>query len=644
VGKPKKAWESMSAAELEAEVRHHNRLYFERLAPEIPDSEFDRLVEMLRRKAPDSPALTELVSDVRPTGVKVRHETSMLSLDKCYGPEALAEWAEKFAGEAIASPKIDGCAVSLRYNAAGKLTCAATRGDGVTGEEITANARRIRAIPQEVGKLARLGTAKGIEVRGEVYMPLSVFARYRGEFANPRNLAAGAVKQKDPAKTADHALSFFAYDLLGTSVAREDEKLKALAGAGFATIEWRRVARDKMQEAFEAFLAKRDAYDFETDGVVFKANEVAEQQRLGVTAHHPRFAIAYKFQGDAGTTTLLDVEWSVSRTGAITPVAIVEPVELSGAKVRRASLHNVGILQQLGVTKGARVLMMRRGGVIPNLESVVEPGKGTVEVPTACPSCGAPTRLEDDVLLCTNSKACVQSKIGELAHFVKTVGIDGFGEKLIARLYEEGIVTDASEFYELTAEELLGIERMGETLAAKLLANVASKRELPLADFLQSLGIRELGKHVARILAGFGALDRVQALTEEELAAVHTIGEVIAHEVVAGLRAKRRLIDKLTRHVKVLAEAPRRASGPLAGQSFLFTGKLLAMERADAQKLVEERGGIAAQSVTKDLDYLVIGDGGGAGSKLAKAKKLAAAGGKVKIIEEKEFVKMAAKK
>ncbi|MFH1829802.1 MAG: NAD-dependent DNA ligase LigA [Pseudomonadota bacterium] len=640
----KKKWEQVSIKELEAEVRKHNRLYFEKAAPEITDLEFDRLVEILRSKAPDSFALTELLSDVLPTGVKVRHEIPMLSLDKCYEEKEILDWADKFKGDVTASPKIDGVAVSIKYDAKGCLVQAATRGDGIEGEDITKNVRRIRSVPRQIGALAKKGR-DGVEVRGEIFMPLSVFAKYKGEFANPRNLAAGAVKHKDPTKTGGYKLSFFAYDLLGADAKTEQEKLKMLKSADFPEMEVHIIERDQMQKAFDYFFSRRETYDFETDGVVFKANEVDEQDRLGATAHHPRYAIAYKFQGDSGTTVLKDVEWSVARTGAITPIAIVEPVELSGAMVGRSTLHNLGILRKLiadGLFKGAKVVMMRRGGVIPHLESVEKPGKEPIKIPSTCPSCGAAVREADDVLYCTNPKACVKSKIGELAHFVKVVGIDGFGEKLIAQLYENGVVTDPSEFYDLTVDELLRMERMGETLAKKLIGNVDANRTIPLDVFLQSLGIRELGKHAAKILAGFGSLKNVMSKTEEELANINTIGPIIAHEVVAGLAAKKGLIDKLIKHVKV--EAHARAEGALEGKSYLFTGKLLTMERSQAQKLVEENGGVAAESVTKDLDFLVVGDGGGAGSKLDKAKKLVASGGKVKVIGEKKFVKMIANK
>ncbi len=625
-------WSKRGTPELEAEVRRHNELYFREHAPEISDEAFDALVEELRRRKPDAAVLTELVSDLRAEGVKVRHETPMLSLDKAYEEKAVADWAAKFDGDLVVSPKVDGVACSLRYGADGELVQAATRGDGVEGEEITSNVRFIRSIPKQIGQ-------GHLEVRGEVYMPLSVFARYEGQFANPRNLAAGAIKQKDARKTGAYELSFFAYDLMGAEVATEAEKYAFLEREGFAVVEWRGVSKAEIQLSYEAIQEKRDAYDFETDGVVFKADRIAEQRRLGVTAHHPRFAIAYKFQGDSGTTRLIDVEWSVSRTGAITPVAVVEPVELSGAKVRRASLHNLAILKALGLTRGATVLMMRRGGVIPHVERVVEAGKGKISIPKRCPSCGAPTEVRDDLLLCTNAKDCARSSVGELAHFVKIVGIDGFGEKHLTQLYDAGVVTDPAEIYELTREELLAMERMGETLAEKLLANIEAKRSIPLLLFLQALGMREVGKHVSKVLAGYGTLERVRALTEEELAAIHTIGPVIAREVVQGLAMRAPLIEKLLRQVTVEEGVPTRIEGVLSGQSVLFTGKLLTMGRSDAQKLVEENGGEAAQSVTKDLDYLVVGDGGGAGSKLAKAEKLIAKGAKVEIISEEEFFK-----
>lgn len=627
-------WDKLSVKELEAAVRHHNELYFAKHRPEIADEEFDRLVETLKKKRPDSPVLREVGSDVGASGAKTfRHKVLMLSLDKCYNEEDLLHWAEKFSGDVIASPKIDGCAVALHYGGSGELKLAATRGSGVEGEVITANARFVRTIPQKIA-------LKNVEVRGEIYMPLSVFKRYAGEFANPRNLAAGAIKQKDPCKTGKYRLAFFAYNLLGARLKTEEAKRKRLAQNKFEVVEWKKISKSEMQKAFDQLYAKRLRQDYETDGVVYKTNDVAEQERLGATAHHPRYAIAYKFQGDSGETVLKDVLWSVSRSGVITPVGLVEPVVLSGATVRRVSLHNYGLAKKMGLTIPAKVLMVRRGGVIPYLEKVIE-GKGkALAAPRRCPSCGSAVEVRDDFLYCTSPKRCAVSAIGMLDHFVKVAGIDGFGKKHLQQLFENGLVEDPADFYELKVEDLLPLERMGETLAKKLIANIQAKRHLPLDIFLRALGIRELGKHVAKILAEFGSLEKISKLSEAELSAIHTLGGKIASIVVEGLKEKKPLMKRLLKQVTLEKAAPKRkAAGPLAGKSFLFTGTLLAMPREKAQALVEEKGGIAASGVSKNLDYLVVG-GGGAGSKLDKVKKLQSAGAKTRILSEGEFFKL----
>lgn len=646
--------EAAEIKRLEREVRRHNKLYFEKNAPEISDYEFDQLVETLKKLKPDSLVLTEIPSEGTKEFRKVRHTSEMLSLDKCYNDEDLWNWAEKFEDDLVVMPKIDGLAVELRYDEKGELILAATRGDGWTGDDITANARMIADIPQKI-------TEGPLEVRGEVFMKLSIFQKYKEDFANPRNLAAGGVKQKDPRKTKEYGLSFLAYDVFRPGLEKETEKFQILDDLGFTLPELWHLAKEQeaLQKIYVHFLERREKYDFETDGVVYRANLVSEQKRLGVTSHHPRWAMAYKFQGDSGTTTLNDVEWTVARTGVITPAGVVDPVQLSGATVTRVSLHNYGLMMKLGLRKGSQVLLIRSGGVIPKLEGVAEAGKGKLfEPPTKCPSCGEPTEVRDDFLYCTNQGAssapsigkadgasprkegCRTTKTRELEHFIKVIEVDGFGEKLVEKLYENGFVLDPADFYALTKENLLELERMGDVLATKLIGNVQAKRELPLDIFLQSLGIREFARHASKLLAKkYGTFTNLKKASEEELSEIHTIGPVIAKEVVSGLEKKKGLIAKLLKQVSLIEgeAAPPEVEGPLSGKKFLFTGSLLAMERGKAEKLVEEKGGEIASGVSKTLDYLVVGDGGGAGSKLEKAQKLQAKGEKVKILSEKEW-------
>lgn len=627
-------------AELERQIRHHNKLYFEKNTPEISDYEFDRLVEKLKKLKPNSSVLSEIPSEGGAKEFKkVRHTSEMLSLDKCYNDEDFASWLEKFEGDVIVMPKIDGLATELRYDEKGQLILAATRGDGMVGEDITANVRMIKDVPQKIA-------AGPAEIRGEIYMRLSVFKKYKEQFANPRNLAAGAVKQKDPQKTKEYGLSFFGYDLRGPEFDSEHEKFKAIGRLGIPTVEFKKVSREliPLKEAYAYFLKRRDEHDYETDGVVYRADSLAEQKRLGVTAHHPRWAIAYKFQGDSGTTTLKDVEWSVARTNVITPVGIVEPVELSGATVTHVTLHNYGLMMKLGLRHGSKVVLIRSGGVIPKLEAVAQAGHGAaLHAPEKCPSCGEPTEVRDDFLYCTNKHGCRAAKMQELEHFIKVIEVDGFGEKLIEKLYDNGFVLDPADFYALKKENLLELERMGDVLATKLIGNVQSKRELTLDVFLRSLGIRELAKHASKLLSKtYGTLERLKAASENELSAIDTIGPVIAKEVVEGLDKKKDLIRKLLKQVTLIEgeAAPPAPTGPFSGKKFLFTGSLLAMERGAAERLMEEKGGEIASGVTKDLDYLVVGDGGGAGSKLDKAKKLQEKGGKVEILAEKDWKKM----
>ncbi len=634
-----KSWLDKSVSELESEIRHHNRLYFQKTRPAISDEEFDRLVERLRILNPASPVLQEIGSDLLPLGKKIEHSSPMLSLDKCYHLDDLMKWAEKLEGEVAASPKIDGLAIAIRYDELGTLKVAETRGDGNKGDEITANLLQVAGVPDRVSEA-------NLEVRGEVYMPLSVFRSFKNNFANPRNLAAGAIKQKDPKKTSDYSLRFFAYELVGRDYQTERENEELLRKLGFHTVEthYAPPERQSLEKIYEDFLARRHLLDYEIDGVVYKASQVEVRNRLGASAHHPRWAIAYKFQGDSGVSFLRAVEWSVSRTGVITPIGIVDPVLLSGATVSRISLHNAGMMNKLGVTLDAEVAVMRRGGVIPHLEKVLHKTPRVVSLPERCPSCDFPTELREDFLYCTNPLGCRQTKLGELKHFVDVLEIDGFGPKLIEQLYDAGYVEEIYDFFSLTPEVLLGLERVGPLLAQKLIGHIQLRRTIPLSLFLQALGITGLGKQISQLLVRhYRNFESLSQATEEDLARVPTVGPIIARHVVEGLQNKKKMLERLLKEIRLEEKANAKA-GQFSGKSFLFTGKMASLSRGDAEKRVEAEGGEIASGVSKDLDFLVIGSEGyqnrQKGQKWLKAEALVQKGAALRIISEEEFLNM----
>jgi len=373
-------------------------------------------------------------------------------------------------------------------------------------------------------------------------------------------------------------------------------------------------------------------------------DSLAEQRRMGETAHHPRYAIAFKFQGDAGISTLRQVEWSVARTGAITPVAIVEPVNLSGVTVSRASLHNVAFIDKLGLSLGAKVTLVRRGGVIPNVENVTEAGSAPVPVPSQCPSCGAAVVRERDFLYCSSPGTCRMAVIGQLAHFASTLDMLGFGDTLLEQAYDAGLLRSLDGFYLLKADDLAKLERRGDKTAKKLIAEVDKKRTLDLAAFLRALGIAELGKNVSSILAHrYRTIDAVLAVTQEELAQTHGIGDTIARAVVTGLAAAAPVIARLREHVQIAHVADDGGSeGPLSGKSFVFTGKMVAFARSEGEKRVRAKGASVHSSVTKDLTYLVKGAdaSGPVSSKEKAAQKLIAQGAPLKILSEDELLAM----
>ncbi len=855
------ALSGLAVAELERLVEYHDYQYWVLDRPVIDDEAFDLLVRRLEDLAPGSEVLERVGGNrADPTlGDKVEHARPMLSLDKCYTAAEFGQWLDLLRGllpewspavgawKMMLTPKIDGVAASLRYDNDGRLILAATRGNGRVGEDFTVNARLIPDIPWQVA-------VPGLEVRGEVYMRRSVFAeKYAEQFANPRNLTAGTLKQKESSRDQILDLSFFAYDALGLDAEREDEKYEQLAALGFSPPEPRSVeVAERVSEAFEELLAARVGWDFDVDGVVVKVMDISRHGPLGATAHHPRNAIAFKFQGDTGFSVLREVHWNVSRTGRITPVSIVDPVFLSGANVSRCSLHNIGIFRAHGLRVGDRVQVTRRGGVIPNLEASLGGGDEVVEIPRLCPSCDRETLLlapqlfvggvrlsrwgtsedalviaddrldiwkpellanihsatnrvarrspnsdkgevfhggdrqykealtwkirgdlegeqrvkdalrplpsvaspgaqlgavlvydpsspashqalaaamdllrdrslrlwvlpvpdghllddaasrewdvlleasnagsvwavlreaaglasfpkawevrtgrihevptadlvalaadlSDDVLVCSGPAACKDAIIGQLLHFARGLGVEGFGPKHLETLFDQGLLRDLPDLFRLRVENLVPLDRMGELLANKLVEEIQGARIQPLSRFLAALGVDELATVVSELLEReVGDLHRVLTLTEAELGAYPQVNFTIAYQVLSGLRRLRPVIDELLEFITIEAPTPAvETSGAFAGQSFVFTGKMATMDRKSAQARVKALGGATPSQVIKDLDYLVVGDDGSPlfgqgrkGSKLIKAEKYNASGGDIEIISETRFNEM----
>ena len=631
-------WRSWDVSKLESEIRGHNQRYWDDQSPSISDYDYDRLVERLRELDPEATLLDHLgPSMVNSVGETVTHAAPMLSLDKCYQEDGLMKWAEKFDGSVIMTPKIDGVACSLRYNARGELYLAATRGDGRQGESITPNVTPMKSVPQKI-------PAQGVEVevRGGVYLPLSAFALLTERFSNPRNAAAGVLKRKDQSQTAQIGLKFFAYDLFGVDRELASERLDLARTWGFDPVPHEVLERDQLQQGYEGYVARRDLLDYEIDGVVYRAERSSEYDRLGATAHHPRGAIAYKLQGESARTILKSVEWGVSRNSILTPVGIVKPVKLSGAMVTRITLHHWGMVQAKELSVGAEVIAMRRGGVIPHLETVVTPGDEPVCAPTQCPQCPklkAPTLVEGDVLYCAYEGVCEPQAAAILRYWVSVTKIEGFGNVWLDILTREGILQTPVDLYTLKARDVLHLDKVGKVRAEKWLESIDQARELPLATFLRALGIQDLGRSASQAIADhYLSLTQVRAAQAEEIASLENFGELTAAHITQGLHNRSELIDTLLTHINVVDAMPAPKSDaplPLSDQSFVFTGTLVKMKRADAQKLVKELGGSTPSSVSAKLSYLVIGDEGKAGSKKSKAEKL-----NVPILSEGEFFKL----
>lgn len=658
------------ADKLRREIRHNEYLYYVLDAPEITDAEYDRMMVRLRELEARYPDSIPADSPTQRVGgrassqfTEVRHLEPLLSLGNVFSAEELRAFDERVrsglpAGskvEYVMEPKIDGLACSLIYEN-GKLVRAATRGDGVVGENVTANVRTIRSIPLTLKVPDGETVPELLDVRGEVYMPRQAFMRLneqraeRGEseFANPRNAAAGSLRQLDPQVTASRSLSFFAYYLVGEGAQpKHSESLALLAHYGFKVSENYKVV-ENIDEAIKYigdFNELRQGLSYDTDGAVIKVNDVYQQRILGATGKDPRWATAYKYPPEQAETTLEDIDWRVGRTGVLTPTAVLTPVKLSGSVISRATLHNENFIRAKDIRIGDRVVINKAGEIIPEvLRVVVEKRTGDekeVEIPSVCPECGwrVERQGEEAAIRCTNPHCPALGREG-LIHFVSrdAMNIDGCGPSVINALLDAGLVRDAADLYSLRKDDLLKLERMGEKSADNLLAALAESKKNELDKLLFALGIRHVGAKVARILATeFGSMEKLQQAQPEELAQIRDIGDKIAESVVTWLNvpANIDLVERLAAAGLTMTFTPpaSQEDNPFFGKTLVFTGTMPTLGRAEAKTMAQDVGAKVSGSVSKKTDYVIAG--AEAGSKLEKAQQLG-----VTVIDEAEFLRL----
>lgn len=658
------------ADKLRREIRHNEYLYYVLDAPEITDAEYDRMMVRLRELEARYPKSIPADSPTQRVGgrassqfTEVRHLEPLLSLGNVFSAEELRAFDERVrsglpAGskvEYVMEPKIDGLACSLIYEN-GKLVRAATRGDGVVGENVTANVRTIRSIPLTLKVPEGEAVPELLDVRGEVYMPRQAFMRLNeqraerseSEFANPRNAAAGSLRQLDPQVTASRSLSFFAYYLVGEGAQpKHSESLALLAHYGFKVSENYKVV-ENIDEAIKYigdFNELRQGLSYDTDGAVIKVNDVYQQRILGATGKDPRWATAYKYPPEQAETTLEDIDWRVGRTGVLTPTAVLTPVKLSGSVISRATLHNEDFIRAKDIRIGDRVIINKAGEIIPEvLRVVVEKRTGDekeVEIPSVCPECGwrVERQGEEAAIRCTNPHCPALGREG-LIHFVSrdAMNIDGCGPSVINALLDAGLVRDAADLYSLRKEDLLKLERMGEKSADNLLAALAESKKNELDKLLFALGIRHVGAKVARILATeFGSMEKLQQAQPEELAQIRDIGDKIAESAVTWLNvpANIDLVERLAAAGLTMTFTPpaSQEDNPFFGKTLVFTGTMPTLGRAEAKTMAQDVGAKVSGSVSKKTDYVIAG--AEAGSKLEKAQQLG-----VTVIDEAEFLRL----
>ena len=651
---------------LSRDIDKHNYLYYVKNSPEISDSEFDAMLNELKELEARFPNLVRPDSPTQRVGgwvaegfTSVSHIAPMMSIDNVSTPEGAYEFDKRVkrlleteSVEYVAEPKFDGVSASLTYQD-GVLTRGATRGNGLTGEDVTANLKTINTIPLRLG-----GNGKPpalIEIRGEVLYPIEAFRKLNKElteageplFANPRNAASGAIRQLDSSITASRPLTFYCWgvgEVRGAEIKTEWELVERLGEWGFKVDEHMRLCVD-----FDAALGYqkeleeiRDSLPYEADGIVVKVNRRDYQKELGATAKHPRWNIAYKFKPRQGTTVVNDITVQVGRVGLLTPVAELEPVGIGGITVKRASLHTDDIIKAKDIRIGDTVLVERAGDVIPDIVMpIIDKRTGNERefvMPAECPVCATPVEREGAYFYCPNLSCPAQLK-GRIRHMAgrRAFDIEGLGEKIVEQLLAEGLIKDPSDVFYLKKDELTPLERFAEKSAANLIAEIEKSRKVPFDRFINALSIPHVGERVAQILAeNFTSIDALMNATAEELTAIHTIGIEIAESIVHFFQhgQHRELIKKmLDAGIEIKYDTKTPVSDKLKGMVFVFTGGLDTMTRDEAEKLVASHGGRATSSVTKKTNYVVAGND--PGSKLEKAESLG-----IEILTEEDFRKM----
>lgn len=621
---------------LEREITHNKALYYQG-TPIISDEEYDRLESQLKKIDPDNPVLKMVGSSVDESVDKIRHQRKMLSLEKTYQPGDVEAFLKK--GELLSVFKIDGVSCSLVYQD-GHLVIAKTRGDGSIGENITAKAIFIPEIPKHVA------SKESFEIRGEIFCTSTGFHKITKDMlelglerpTNPRNIVAGVVGRKESIMLARH-FSFRAFDIIRDveTCKTEAEKLSAISHMGLPVIESEVHTEmgsvvDRIEEA-RSFMQEGD---YQIDGLVFVLNDLRQHEELGETSHHPRYKLAFKFQGDTKKVKIEAISWQVSRNGVLTPVANIEATELSGANITRVTLHNMGVVADYNLKPGDEIEIVRSGEVIPKFLSVAHTTPGEASIPKNCPCCGSILGREEIWLICNNEK-CPDRKIEEILHWIRQSKIEDLSDKRLREMMAQGLVTEIPDLYRVTTDELLSLDKVKDKLAEKIFGNIQKTKKMDLVTFLSALGIDGVSTTKARkiIAHGHNTLDKLVELNAETLASIDGFAEKSANDIVQSIHSKKSLIGGLKKCGVVILAPLAIKNGPLTGKKICITGTM-SVPRGELEKIIQSRGGIVVASVSKNTDFLLTNDTSPQSSKYKKAQEIG-----TQVISEEEFIKLA---